>query len=55
MVKSTKSMTDSTAVEVKEPATKDDINNILDALKALTTAVADLTAEWGKWRKAGKF
>jgi hypothetical protein len=36
-------------------ASQGDTDAILDAVKELTKSVSELTAEWQKWRKAGKF
>lgn len=41
-------------VRADEPATKEDIDGLRDAIKTLTTEVIDLKAENTKWFKAGK-
>lgn len=46
-------------VEVQAPAESVEqettLGAVLDAVKELTTQVANLASEWQKWRAAGKF
>ena len=38
-----------------EPACKKDTDAILDAVRELTKVTAEISAQWEKWRIAGKF
>lgn len=52
---SSKKEVDLTSIEEKTEATLKSVTGNTDALKELTKTIADLTSEWTKWRKAGKF